>query len=341
VAAQTGELFSRVALDREVQPIWRFRARASNDPLFDARSPLSVVDVVVYVTDVNDNFPVVRRPPRANETFLVRELLPAGHVVTRVEAIDADDGQNARLTYAIINGGRDDGSGRGGGGNGGGNRPLFVIDDVNGDVVAARDIRRADAGRYTLLIAISDGGLPRRLTTTQIVIVVNVTKTHRSASSSGGHQLDPEPAGNSLADEETPDYTVTLVMVTCCAGVVLLMMLIVGAVCVRRSFAARRRRPSTNASGTTTHKVKVNVTAGQHDNEALGDASKTSVWKRLHADHRTDVIPSSCSVSHRCKTFFTFFILVMFFNVFLTFFIFQTFFLFLKKRWQSSERQAD
>ena len=38
VAAQTGELFSRVVLDREAQPVWRFRARASNDPLFDPRS---------------------------------------------------------------------------------------------------------------------------------------------------------------------------------------------------------------------------------------------------------------------------------------------------------------
>lgn len=112
IAAQTGELFIRVALDREVQPAWRFRARASNDPLFNARSPLSVVDVVVYVTDINDNFPVVRRPPRVNETLVVRELLPAGHVVTRVEATDADDGQNARLTYAIINGGSGDGRGR-------------------------------------------------------------------------------------------------------------------------------------------------------------------------------------------------------------------------------------
>jgi len=44
---------------------------------------------------------------------------------------------------------------------------------------------------------------------------------------------------------------------------------------------------------------------------------------------------------HRCKKrFLSFFILVTFFYVFNVFFIFQTFFIF-KKRWQSSERQAD
>jgi len=71
-------LFSRVALDREAQPVWRFRARASNDPLFGPRSPRAAVDVVVHVADVNDHFPVVRRPRRSNATFVVRELLPVG-----------------------------------------------------------------------------------------------------------------------------------------------------------------------------------------------------------------------------------------------------------------------
>jgi len=44
---------------------------------------------------------------------------------------------------------------------------------------------------------------------------------------------------------------------------------------------------------------------------------------------------------HRCKkTFFTFFYFIMFLRL-LTFFYFPTFILFFKKRWQSSERQAD
>ena len=190
VAAQTGELFSRVSLDREVQSVWRFRARASNDPLFNPRSPLNVVDVIVHVADINDNFPVVRRPQRVNETVVVRQLLPVGHVITRVEATDADDGENARLTYAIIN--ADERANK---------RPLFIIDDNSGDVATSRDIEHNDVGVYTLLIAISDYGVPRRLTTTQIIVIVNIT----------AHQP---------TTEET-DYTVTYIVVICCAAVLL------------------------------------------------------------------------------------------------------------------------
>jgi len=273
VAAQTGQLFSRVSLDREAQPVWRFRARASNDPLFDPRSPLNIVDVVVYVSDVNDNFPVVRRPRRINETFVVRELLPAGHVVTRVEATDADDGQNARLTYAVINGGSADGRG--------GKRPLFVIDDANGDIMTSRDVRRDDTGRYTLLVAVSDSGLPRRLTTTQIIIIVNVT-THYL----GG---DLTPPATSL--EEETDYTVVLIVGICCAAV-LLKLIVVGAVCVRHNVSLRVHATSSSA---TTHKVSV---TDQGENDTNNKAAKSSVWNRLHDDHRNDVMPSSCSVRY-------------------------------------------
>jgi len=47
------------------------------------------------------------------------------------------------------------------------------------------------------------------------------------------------------------------------------------------------------------------------------------------------------TLRHSCKNFFYIFLFWSRFLRFLTIFIFQTFFLFLKKRWQSSERQAD
>jgi len=237
------------------------------------RSPLGVVDVVVHVADVNDNDPVVRRPRRTNATFVVHRLLPVGHVITRVEASDADDGHNARLTFSIINGagGRREGLDRDEG-------PLFIIDDTSGDIVTSRDIERDDVGRYTLLIAVSDAGLPRRLTTTQIVVIINVT----------GGQVAP-PAGTSPADET--DYTVAQIVSVCCVAV-LLKLSIVAVLCVRHNVALR-----VHASGTSsvTHKVSV---GDQDENEANDKATTSSAWKRLHADCRTDAIPSSYSVSH-------------------------------------------
>ena len=91
VVTHTGELFSRVALHRNTQAVYRFIAHASNDPRFHASSPLSVADVIVYVAHNNDNFPVMHRPQRTNETFTVRQLLTIGYAVTRVETTDADE----------------------------------------------------------------------------------------------------------------------------------------------------------------------------------------------------------------------------------------------------------
>ena len=282
VAAQTGELFSRVALDREVQSVWRFKVRASNDPLFDPRAPLNVVDVVVHVTDVNDNFPVVRRPQRTNETFVVRELLPAGHVVTRVEATDADDGENARLAYAIINGAAGARPGRGGETRRN-RRPLFVIDDANGDVVTSRDIQREDAGRYPLLVAISDAGQPRRLSTTQIVVIVNVTVHYP-----GGH-----PAPPVTSPEEETNYTTVALVVGVCVAAVLLKLVIVSVLCVRHNGALRARHA--NSTSVITNKV---ILADRQQNDARDKPASTSVWKRLHGEHGNDAIPSSCSVNY-------------------------------------------
>jgi len=55
---------------------------------------------------------------------------------------------------------------------------------------------------------------------------------------------------------------------------------------------------------------------------ALGWVSQLTGWVRS---------------GNRCKNVFTFF----YFGHVFTFLIFQAFFLFFKKRWQSSERQAD
>ena len=290
VAARTGELFVRAALDREEQPVWRFRARASNDPLFGARSSRGSVDVVVHVADVNDHFPVVRRPRRDNATFVVRQLLPVGHVVTRVEATDADDGQNARLSFAIINGGGDAVDGRRAGTSGRDEGPLFVIDEVSGDITTSRHIRRDDVGRYTLLVAVSDAGLPRRLTTTHVVVIVNVTGHYPP-----GQLAPPLQTADEDDEEAAKDLTLALIVGVCCVAVVV-KLVVVAVFCVRHNVAVR-------LSSNVTQKVCSGDAETGAGNKTA--ATTASVWKRLHghADHCDDVIPASCSVRHSPLSF--------------------------------------
>jgi len=87
---------------------------------------------------------------------------------------------------------------------------------------------------------------------------------------------------------------------------VLLKLIVVAVLCVRRNAALRAAHSS--STGPVTHKLGGGAGgAGHHgDVEACDSAAKTSVWRRLHGDHRTDVIPSSCSVSCPCLPHYVF-----------------------------------
>jgi hypothetical protein len=54
----------------------------------------------VYITDINDNRPVIVSPPTAT----VFETAPTGYALWNVVARDADSMQNARLSYHILMG---------------------------------------------------------------------------------------------------------------------------------------------------------------------------------------------------------------------------------------------
>lgn len=60
------------------------------------------VPVKIYVTDVNDNAPELVDP--REDVVSVREEQPPGTEVTRVKAIDRDEGNNATITYSILKG---------------------------------------------------------------------------------------------------------------------------------------------------------------------------------------------------------------------------------------------
>lgn len=57
--------------------------------------------VTITVTDVNDNDPYFMYPSDANETLYVSSLVPRRHVVCKVQATDADSGDNGRLSYKV------------------------------------------------------------------------------------------------------------------------------------------------------------------------------------------------------------------------------------------------
>lgn len=94
----TGAVYTVAALDREHQSHYQFQVEA-RDHGVPARTATATVEITVR--DVNDNAPVFN--PSVYYEVVSEEALPGMPVVT-VTAQDADENENARITYAIKSG---------------------------------------------------------------------------------------------------------------------------------------------------------------------------------------------------------------------------------------------
>ena len=141
------QLVTAALLDRE--------ARASYDVGIVCRDrgpePRERVErVKIQITDVNDNDPHFRYPSYRTELI---ENNYVGAVVLRVNASDADDGDNAALRYSL----------RGGSG--------FKVDEDSGVIKATKKFDREVAGSYRFFVVASDRGKPTSRSSSAEVIV--------------------------------------------------------------------------------------------------------------------------------------------------------------------------
>ncbi|NWV89643.1 PCDGH protein, partial [Machaerirhynchus nigripectus] len=133
------ELVLERALDREKQSSIDLVLTAvdSGDP---ARS--GTVQVRINVTDLNDNTPVFSK---SIYEARVAENLPAGSLVLRVQATDADAGSNGRVTYSFGNVPDDVPS-------------LFTIDSENGEIRTVGPLDFEEKNKYVFGLEATDGG---------------------------------------------------------------------------------------------------------------------------------------------------------------------------------------
>lgn len=97
IMPDSGWLFVRSSLDREVKDMYLLTVLATSGPGGAGRTGSATVRVTV--TDENDNSP---RLSRERVFLAVRENLLAGTGFGRVSATDRDAGLNARLTYKLL-----------------------------------------------------------------------------------------------------------------------------------------------------------------------------------------------------------------------------------------------
>ncbi|XP_072481071.1 protocadherin Fat 4 isoform X1 [Notamacropus eugenii] len=95
-------------------------------------------EVEITLQDINDNPPVF---PTDTLDLTVEENIGDGSRIMQLTAMDADEGANALVTYAIISGADDS----------------FHIDPESGELIATKRLDRERRSKYSLLVRADDG----------------------------------------------------------------------------------------------------------------------------------------------------------------------------------------
>ncbi|XP_069396059.1 protocadherin-16 [Paralichthys olivaceus] len=143
IMPDSGWLFVRSSLDREVKDMYLLTVLASSGPGGVGRTGSATVRVTV--TDENDNSP---RLSQERVFLAVRENLLAGTGFGRVSATDRDAGLNARLTYRLLHADRH-----------------FQINSQTGEISTRLALDREQQSSYQLVVVVQDGGTPPRSAT--------------------------------------------------------------------------------------------------------------------------------------------------------------------------------
>ncbi|XP_040904726.1 protocadherin alpha-3-like [Toxotes jaculatrix] len=137
-------LVTKSPLDRERQSHYdlTITAKDAGQPPLSSEKTISVV-----VSDVNDNSPEFSLSPY---TFYVTEGNNPGASVFSVKASDADENENARISYHILRGGSEDNK----------LTSFLNINSENGDIVALKSFDFETLKTFQFHVVASDSGTP-------------------------------------------------------------------------------------------------------------------------------------------------------------------------------------
>ncbi|XP_058489873.1 protocadherin-16-like [Solea solea] len=150
IAADSGWLFVKSALDREVKDMYLLTVMASSG--HGQLKKTGSATVRISVTDENDNSP---RLTQERVFMAVRENLPAGTGFGHVSATDRDSGHNGRLGYRFLHPDRH-----------------FQINSHTGEISTRATLDREQQSSYQLVVVVQDGGSPPRSATGTAFITV-------------------------------------------------------------------------------------------------------------------------------------------------------------------------
>ncbi|XP_048176201.1 protocadherin alpha-6-like [Corvus hawaiiensis] len=233
VDAESGRLWALQPLDYEELQVLQFEVRA-----VDAGEPplCGNATVQLFVLDENDNAPALLPPagsaPEAGGVAGVAGEAaaaagsvsgtlwawaawgaPAGQVVAKIRAVDADSGYNAWLRYELW-----EPRGKG----------PFRVGLYSGEVSTARALEEADGPRQRLLIVVRDHGEPARsATATLSVSLVEAAEAALAAAAGSSSSSSRSAAGAEMGAGAASAATNVWLVVAICAVSSLFLLAVV------------------------------------------------------------------------------------------------------------------
>ncbi|XP_043982226.1 protocadherin gamma-C5-like isoform X17 [Gambusia affinis] len=158
INSDNGSIYSMHSFDYEKLKVFQIQVQAKDQ---GSPSLSSNATVHVFILDQNDNTPAVIYPSSAALGSLSHQRMPrsakAGHLVTKVTAVDADSGHNAWISYRLAE--ATDAS-------------LFTVNQYTGEVRTKRAVYEQDDSSQRLLIEIKDDGQPVQSVTATVSILL-------------------------------------------------------------------------------------------------------------------------------------------------------------------------
>ncbi|XP_061542529.1 protocadherin gamma-C5-like [Phycodurus eques] len=219
VNSENGSIYSMRSFDYEKVKVFEVGVEAK-----DRGSPSlsGNATVHVFILDQNDNAPAVIYPsPHAASHLRAPRSAKAGHLLTKVTAVDADSGHNAWISYKVAE--ATDAS-------------LFALSLYTGEVRTKRAVSEHDDSSQRLIVAVEDDGEPVRSATVTLSILLE-DAVSEPASEPLGRDSPSEPREKGGGG----GGRITLYLIVSLASVSVLSLLTLLALAVKcaRSGAAR------------------------------------------------------------------------------------------------------
>ena len=193
--SSSGDISTNSALDRERMDIYTLHISAADGGI---PSLISMIEVTIYVTDVNDNIPTI------SEKFInlgISEATSIGTLIYNISTIDYDIGENANFSFTLISNAT--------------NSP-FMVNTNYFSLYVNSELDRESIDFYSFLIQVSDNGVPS-FTSSSIVRITILDENDNSPiilrnTSDIIHILESAPIGVFVSavyiiDNDLPPYT--------------------------------------------------------------------------------------------------------------------------------------